>query len=163
MTSVSPGHRRKFSGKDPPSSRRPEKHWSGGRGLALTLKAPLENSERGLRASKVLVNVSIEKCVGAVQVVMSPEGTVADLIKAALAIYEKEKRRPFLENNDPKCYDLHYSSFALESLKVDEKIMKLGSRNFFLCSKPPTSSCPEKENMAIDSAFPWMVFVPLLL
>jgi len=115
MTSVSPGHRRKFSGKDPTSSRRPEKHWSGVGGFALTLKVPVDNSESFLRPSKALVNVSIEKCVGAVQVVISLEDTVADLIKAALASYEKEKRRPFLKNNDPKCYDLHYSSFALQS------------------------------------------------
>ncbi|WVZ24578.1 hypothetical protein V8G54_003122 [Vigna mungo] len=115
MTSVSPGHRRKFSGKDPPSSLRPEKHWSGVRRLALTLKVPLHNSESFLRPSKVLVNVSIETGVGAVQVVISPEDTVADLIKAALASYKKEKRRPLLKNNDPKCYDLHYSSFALQS------------------------------------------------
>ncbi|XP_014508113.1 uncharacterized protein LOC106767687 [Vigna radiata var. radiata] len=163
MTSVSPGHRRKFSGKDPPSSLRPEKHWSGVRRFALTLKVPLHNSESFLRPSKVLVNVSIEKGVGAVQVVISPEDTVADLIKAALASYKKEKRRPLLKKNDPKCYDLHYSSFALQSLKADEKLMNLGSRNFFLCLKPTSSSCSEKKNMALDSASLWMVFLPLVL
>ncbi|KAK7346659.1 hypothetical protein VNO80_21182 [Phaseolus coccineus] len=163
MTSVSPGHRRKFSGKDPTSSQRREKHSNGVGGFALTLKIPVNSSECFPRPSKVLVNVSMEKCVGAVQVVISLEDTVADLIKAALASYKKEKRRPFLKNNDSKCYDLHYSSFALQSLKVDEKLMNLGSRNFFLCSKPMSSSYSEKDNMVIDSAFPWMVFVPLLL
>ncbi|ESW27594.1 hypothetical protein PHAVU_003G215600 [Phaseolus vulgaris] len=163
MTSVSPGHRRKFSGKDLTSSQRPEKHWNGG-GFAVTLKVPVDSSSESFsRPSKVLVNVSMEKCVGAVQVVISLEDTVADLIKAALASYKKEKRRPFLKNNNSKCYDLHYSSFALQSLKVDEKLMNLGSRNFFLCSRPMSSSYSEKENMVIDSAFSWMVFVPLLL
>ncbi|KAH1132924.1 hypothetical protein GYH30_011658 [Glycine max] len=136
MTSASPGHRRKFSGKDPPSSGRklqPEKH--SGRRFApapLTLKLPLQNSEYSLlRPSKLLLNVTIENCLGAVQVLLSPEDTVADLIKAALAFYEREKRRPFLKNTDPKCYDLHFSSFTLESLKPDDKLVNLGSRNFF--------------------------------
>ncbi|TKY55392.1 hypothetical protein E2542_SST19807 [Spatholobus suberectus] len=166
MTSASPGHRRKFSGKDPPSSGRkfqPEKHSRRIAPAPLTLKLPLQNSDPLLRPSKLLLNVTIENCLGAVQVLMSPEDTAGDLIKAALAFYGKEKRRPFLNNTDPKCYELHYSSFTLESLKPDDKLMNLGSRNFFLCLKPPNSSCFEKGNMAIDSAFPWMVFVPLLL
>ncbi|WVZ17723.1 hypothetical protein V8G54_010705 [Vigna mungo] len=53
--------------------------------------------------------------VRVVEVVISPENTVADLIKAALASYMKEKRRSLLKNNYPKCYYLHYSSFALQS------------------------------------------------
>ncbi|KAG4933118.1 Uncharacterized protein HKD37_17G047608 [Glycine soja] len=165
MTSASPGHRRKFSGKDPPRKLQPEKHSVRRFAPApLTLKLPLQSSNDSfLRPSKLLLNVTIESCLGAVQVLLSPEDTVADLIKAALAFYEKEKRRPFLKNTDPKCYDLHFSSFTLESLKADDKLVSLGSRNFFLCSKPPTATCFEKKNMAIDSAFPWMVFVPLLL
>ncbi|XP_027337720.1 uncharacterized protein LOC113851436 [Abrus precatorius] len=162
MTSASPGHRRKFSGKTPP-----EKHSGMVRRFVpspLTLKLPLQRSESDVGPWKVLVNVTIENSLGAIQVLMLPQDTVADLIKASLVSYEREKRRPFLKNTDPKCYDLHYSSFTLESLKADDKLMKLGSRNYFLCSKPPTSSCSEKEkNMAFDSAFPSMIFVPLLL
>ncbi|WVZ00758.1 hypothetical protein V8G54_026827 [Vigna mungo] len=110
------------------------------------MKVLLHNNESFLWPSKVLVNVSIETGVGAVQVVISPENTVVDLIKAELASYEKEKRRSLLKNNYPKCYYLHYSSFALQSasLKADEKLMNLGSRNFFLCLKPTSSSCSRK-------------------
>ncbi|KAK7264437.1 hypothetical protein RJT34_32046 [Clitoria ternatea] len=164
MTSPSPvGHRRKFSGKPPPSSGRklqnspPEKH------VWRFVPAPLSpklHAESQVRAWKVLVNVTIENRLGAVQVLVSPEETVGDLIKAALVSYEREKRRPLLNNTDPECYRLHYSSFALQSLKTEEKLMKLGSRNFFLCSKPPTS-CPEKEKM--DSAFPLMILAHFLL
>ncbi|XP_020228968.1 uncharacterized protein LOC109809945 [Cajanus cajan] len=162
MTSASPAHRRKFSGKE-----QPEKHSGLLRRFApapLTLKLPSQDTDSFLRPSKMLLNVTFDKCVGAVQVVMSPEDTVADLIKTALAFYEKEKRRPLLKNTHPNCYDLHYSSFTLESLKGDDKLLNLGSRNFFLRSKPATSSsCFRKPNTAIDSAFPWMVFVPLML
>ncbi|KAL2321627.1 hypothetical protein Fmac_026006 [Flemingia macrophylla] len=146
MTSASPGHRRKFSGP--------------GR-IAPTPHLP---SDSYLRPSKLLLNVTVENCAGAVQVVMSAEDTVADLIKAALAFYQKEKRRPFLKTTDANCYDLHYSSFTLESLKADDELLNLGSRNFFLCFKPATSSCFQKHDiMPSDSAFPWMLFVPLML
>ncbi|KAK7330697.1 hypothetical protein VNO77_24895 [Canavalia gladiata] len=161
IASASQGQRRKISGKA-----LPEKHAGLVRRFVptpLTLKLPLHNGESLLRPSKLLVNVTVENSLGAIQVLMLPENTVADLIKTALVFYERDKRRPFLKNTDPKCYDLHYSSFTLQSLKGDDKLMKLGSRNFFLCLKPATSSCFEKENMAIDSAFPWMMFVPLLL
>nr|KYP67211.1 Uncharacterized protein At4g22760 family [Cajanus cajan] len=89
--------------------------------------------------SKLLVNVSVENSLGAIQVLMSPEDTVADLVKAALLIYHKEKRRPLLKDNDPKCYHLHYSPYTLQSLKPNEKLKNLGSRNFFICLKPPAS------------------------
>ncbi|KAL0329644.1 UNVERIFIED_CONTAM: hypothetical protein Sradi_4951100 [Sesamum radiatum] len=86
--------------------------------------------------TKVLLNVNIQNSFGAVQVVMSPRNTVGELTKAAIGIYVKEKRRPLLGSSDPQCYELHYSQFSLESLKPEEKLMELGSRNFFLCPKP---------------------------
>ncbi|GFP81822.1 uncharacterized protein at4g22758 [Phtheirospermum japonicum] len=85
--------------------------------------------------TKALFNVNIQNGLGPVQVVMRPENTATELIKAAMAIYVKEKRRPLLETCDPGCYELHYSQFSLESLKPEEKLMNLGSRNFFLCPK----------------------------
>ncbi|RDX95430.1 hypothetical protein CR513_22047, partial [Mucuna pruriens] len=162
MTSATAGNRRKFSGKEAPNSGRKMEAEKQCRRLApspLTLKLPLQNSECVIRPSKLLLKVTIENSLGALQVLMLPDDTVAHFIKAALAIYQNEKRRPFLNTTDPNCYHLHYSSFTLQSLKPDDKLMNLGSRSFFLRSKPPTSSCFEKKNMAIDSAFPWMVVV----
>lgn len=157
---------------------------------SLTSKMQTNSNNSILRPSKLLLKVTIENSLGAIQVLMLSEDTVEDLIKAALVFYEKEKRRPILKNYDPKSYDLHYSKFTFQSnelhkkiinifkpalnfkmtsycvgadLKRDEKLLGLESRNFFLCSKPHVSSCTQKENMAMDSAFPWMVLVPFLL
>lgn len=82
-----------------------------------THKFPLPTMETCdyVRPSKLLLNVTIENSLGAIQVLLSPEDTVADLVNAALLIYEKEKRRPLLKDTDPKCYDLHYSSYTLQS------------------------------------------------
>ncbi|AES94192.1 hypothetical protein MtrunA17_Chr5g0398651 [Medicago truncatula] len=104
-----------------------------------TDKFPLDTTESNdslLRPSKLLLNVSIENTLGAIQVLMLPEDTVGQLVKVALMTYDKEKRRPLLKDTDPNRYQLHYSPFTLESLKVSEKLKNLGSRNFFLCSKP---------------------------
>ena len=59
--------------------------------------------------------MNIESSLGPVHVVMSSENTVNDLIKVAIEIYVKEKRRPLLEETDPKFFQLHYSQFSLES------------------------------------------------
>ncbi|KAG5089855.1 hypothetical protein AAZX31_01G198600 [Glycine max] len=106
-----------------------------------THKFPLPTMETCdyVRPSKLLLNVTIENSLGAIQVLLSPEDTVADLVNAALLIYEKEKRRPLLKDTDPKCYDLHYSPYTLQSLKPNEKLKNLGSRNFFLRLKPLAS------------------------
>uniref|UniRef100_A0A5B7A3V3 DUF7054 domain-containing protein n=1 Tax=Davidia involucrata TaxID=16924 RepID=A0A5B7A3V3_DAVIN len=67
------------------------------------------------KLTKLLLNVTIQRCLGAVQVVMSPESTVGDLIAAALRQYVKEGRRLILRSTDPSDFDLHYSQFSLES------------------------------------------------
>lgn len=67
------------------------------------------------KLTKLLLNVTIQRCLGAVQVLMSPESTVEDLIAAALRQYCKEARRPILSSNEPSGFDLHYSQFSLES------------------------------------------------
>ncbi|KAK3224786.1 hypothetical protein Dsin_004648 [Dipteronia sinensis] len=124
------------------------------------------------RLTKLLLNVNIERSLGPVQVVTSPEKRVSDLIKAAIEIYVKEKRRPLLKHTDFKSFQLHYSQYSLESLKADEKLINLGSRNFFMCSKPSTSSvsvnpssCSEQANLAITftSAFPLTKLMDFLL
>ncbi|CAL5198052.1 unnamed protein product [Lathyrus oleraceus] len=170
---TSPPPRRNFSGKTPLSSCRklhhnplPEKPSTNvvdRRHVSTSLTSKMQTNDSILRPPKLLLKVTIENSLGAIQVLMLSENTVEDLIKAALVFYEKENRRPILKNYDPKSYDLHYSKFTFQSLKRDEKLLGLESRNFFLCSKPHVSSCTQKENMAMDSAFPWMILVPFLL
>ncbi|KAJ4954978.1 hypothetical protein NE237_011761 [Protea cynaroides] len=109
----------------------------------------LENNYHKL--TKILLHVTIDRSLGPVHVLLSSESTVGDLIKAALDVYLKEKRRPLLIETDPHCFELHYSQFALESLNPSEKLMNLGSRNFFLCSKqtnPVNSSVLNQEKKA---------------
>ncbi|KAH7692527.1 hypothetical protein IHE45_01G072600 [Dioscorea alata] len=87
------------------------------------------------RPMKLLLNVTVLQSPGPIQVVMSPENTVADLVRAAVEAFIREGRRPPLPFSDPKAFELHYSQYSLESLKSEEKLMNLGSRNFFLCAK----------------------------
>lgn len=70
---------------------------------------------RPAKLTKLLLNVTIQRSLGAVQVLMLPESTVDDLIAAALRQYCKEARRPVLSTNQPSEFDLHYSQFSLES------------------------------------------------
>ncbi|KAI4382276.1 hypothetical protein MLD38_008258 [Melastoma candidum] len=74
--------------------------------------------------TKLLLNVTIQGSVGAVHVVMRPELTVGDLITAAVEQYVKEGRRPMVPG-----------------LNRGEKLMNLGSRNFFLCHGRKTGGC----------------------
>ncbi|XP_062074133.1 uncharacterized protein At4g22758-like [Humulus lupulus] len=115
------------------------------------------------RLTKLLLNVTIERSLGPVQVVISSESTVGDLVKAAVELYVGEKRRPLLPETDPHRFELHYSQFSLESLKEREKLINLGSRNFFLCSKPKpkpkavtssvkSSSCSEEATSLLPLA-----------
>ncbi|CAK9150517.1 unnamed protein product [Ilex paraguariensis] len=67
------------------------------------------------KLTKLLLNVTIQRSLGAVQVIMSPESMVGDLIAAAVRQYVKEDRRPVLASSDPEGFDLHYSQFSLES------------------------------------------------
>ncbi|KAI5655622.1 hypothetical protein M9H77_32809 [Catharanthus roseus] len=86
---------------------------------------------------KLLMNVNVEKGLGPVHVLLSPENTVGDLIKAVVDVYVKEKRRPLLPFTDPNSFHLHYSQFSLQGLKAEEKLKNLGSRNFFLRPNQP--------------------------
>ncbi|KAE9463410.1 hypothetical protein C3L33_04692, partial [Rhododendron williamsianum] len=128
------------------------------------------------RLTKLLLNVTIQRSLGAVQVVMSPESAVGDLIAAALRQYVKEGRRPILPATDPSGFDLHYSQFSLESLDREEQLTALGSRNFFLCPKKPppatasggggdgatastTASCSKEAEKANKGGLPWLKFL----
>nr|XP_012574464.1 uncharacterized protein LOC101489575 isoform X2 [Cicer arietinum] len=86
-----------------------------------TEKFPLQTmvtDESPLKPSKLLVNVTIENSLGAIQVLMSPEDTVSNLIKVALVTYDKEKRRPLLKEIDPNRYELHYSPYTLQIIEM---------------------------------------------
>ncbi|KAJ4724938.1 Pentatricopeptide (PPR) repeat-containing protein-like [Melia azedarach] len=136
--------------------------------------ASLSPGARPKKLTKLLLNVTIQGSVGAVQVIMSPENTVADLVAAAISQYVKECRRPILPTTNPSGFDLHYSQFSLESLTRDEKLMELGSRNFFLCPKKTvtdggadvttsSSTCSKEAGKAGKMGIPWLKFMDFLL
>lgn len=132
------------------------------------LKPLTPDSGRGmLKLTKLLLNVNIQGSLGPVQVVTSPENTVGCLIKEATERYVKEMRRPLLKETNPRCFELHYSEFSLESLRTEEKLKNLGSRNFYLCPKPTTvadSLCTdEAKYVAANFVFPFTKFMDFLL
>ncbi|XP_027346435.1 uncharacterized protein At4g22758 [Abrus precatorius] len=124
---------------------------------------------------KLLLKVTTMGSLGPVQVVMTPESTVGDLVAATVRQYAKEGRRPILPSNDPSNFDLHYSQFSLESLDRKEKLRDIGSRNFFLCPRKcggggdgnattPFASCSrEAEKASKGGAFGWLRFMDFLL
>ncbi|OIT23223.1 PREDICTED: uncharacterized protein LOC109216691 [Nicotiana attenuata] len=128
-----------------------------------------------LKLTKLLLNVTIQRSLGPVHVLISVESTVQDLIAATIRQYTKEGRRPVLTSGNPADYDLHYSQFSLESLDREEKLMGLGSRNFFLCPKKSnavegavmtsSSSCAKQADTATVTkiTLPWLKFMDFLL
>ncbi|KAI3450670.1 hypothetical protein Pfo_007335 [Paulownia fortunei] len=132
------------------------------------------------KLTKLLLNVTIQRCLGAVKVLMPLEATVEDLIAAALRQYAKEARLAVLPSSDASGFDLHYSQFSLESLDRKEKLVALGSRNFFLCPKKApevvaataesggavttsTSRCSKEADKATKKGLPWPKFMDFLL
>ena len=166
--------------------------------------------------TKLLLNLTVQRSLGPVQVVMSPDSTVGDLIAAVLRQYAKEGRRLVLPTTDPAGFDLHYSQFSLESkpslpipsslnlsrkkklllnstrvvvvidtvfewtagLDRNEKLMTLGSRNFFLCCKKSepdvgesaveasettsSSTCSTEADKVSKISVPWLKFIDFL-
>ncbi|KAJ0973462.1 hypothetical protein J5N97_021421 [Dioscorea zingiberensis] len=120
--------------------------------------------------SKILVNVTVYRSLGAVQLMASTVWTVSDLIAAAVQVYVKEERRPILPTTALSDFTLHYSQFSLEGLGPEEKLMELGSRNFFLYSKSTalslsaSASCSnEVQKSSKNKAEPWFNFAGFLL
>ncbi|KAK3131535.1 hypothetical protein QOZ80_6AG0507730 [Eleusine coracana subsp. coracana] len=91
----------------------------------------------GRRLTRLLVNVTVDRSLWPVHVVLGAEATVADLVRAAVDAYQREGRRPPLPHD---AFDLHFSKYSLESLKPEEKVVDLGSRNFFLCPRRPAAA-----------------------
>lgn len=67
------------------------------------------------RPTKLLLNVTVQRSLGPIHIIISIESTVEDLISATLREYAKEGRRPILSSTDASAFDLHYSQFSLES------------------------------------------------
>ncbi|XP_010557386.1 PREDICTED: uncharacterized protein At4g22758-like [Tarenaya hassleriana] len=130
-----------------------------------TLAPPLSSSATP-RLTKLLLNVTVQGSAGAVQIIMLPDATVGDLISASVRQYVKEGRRPFLPASEPSRFDLHYSQFSLESIGRDEKLISLGSRNFFLCSGKSmaadggaTPTCSKEAEKVTKTGFQWLKFM----
>ncbi|MCL7028781.1 hypothetical protein MKW94_014594 [Papaver nudicaule] len=87
------------------------------------------------KLTRLLLNVTVQRSSGPIHVVMSPDSTVGDLITIVVKQYSKEGRRPLLSTVNPSDFNLHYSQFSLECLDKEEKLIQLGSRNFFMCPK----------------------------
>ncbi|KAJ8479039.1 hypothetical protein OPV22_022766 [Ensete ventricosum] len=125
--------------------------------------------------TKVLVNVTVQRSLGPVQVMASTDWSVGDLVATALRLYVKEGRRPPLPTAEPSTFGLHYSQFSLESLDRKEKLVDLGSRNFFLCLNPQTEaaasttsssssgSCSKQAEKASKIGISWLSFMDCLL
>ncbi|KAL8092528.1 uncharacterized protein At4g22758-like [Apium graveolens] len=127
------------------------------------------------KLTKLLLNVTVQRSLGALMVIMSPESTVGDLIAAVIRQYVKEGRRPILGSTDFGDFDLHYSQFSLESLDREEELINLGSRNFFLCprklvetatesggGKRPTQ-CSEEAEEEWMTKLAWLKLMEILL
>ncbi|KAF9676270.1 hypothetical protein SADUNF_Sadunf09G0121100 [Salix dunnii] len=201
-TTPTKGYRRGGGGQEP---ERNKKNRLTEKALSFHGKIPAGMSEKGIRRpktlpdllsgmnspatvpavrpklTKVLLNVTVQGSVGAVQVLMSLESTVGELIAAAIQQYTKEGRRSIIANDSSR-FDLHYSQFSLESLDREEKLMALGSRNFFLCPKKsrmdgascsgsggltatssPSCSKEVKKEAAKSGLHPWLKFMDFLL
>ncbi|KAK4482682.1 hypothetical protein RD792_009848 [Penstemon davidsonii] len=143
---------------------------AGRRSSGIAAEEAVAQGRTPPKLTKLLINVTIQRSPGAVQVLISPEATVKELIVAALRQYAKEARRPVLPLSSNRSFDLHYSQFSLESLDMDEKIVALGSRNFFLCPNAmavendgavttSSSSCSKEANNDTKKGSSWMVLV----
>uniref|UniRef100_A0ACD6A4T4 Uncharacterized protein n=1 Tax=Avena sativa TaxID=4498 RepID=A0ACD6A4T4_AVESA len=126
--------------------RSPVAHAAAGAGAGATVAALLGHplavlSERPApRLTRLLLNVTVERSLWPVHVVLAADATVADLARAAVAAYVAEGRRPPLPasgaNDDAAArFELHLSKYSLDALDPDEKVLDLGCRNFFLCAR----------------------------
>ena len=73
-----------------------------------------------------LLNVTVQRNLGPVQVVILSDSTVGDLIVATPQQYVKEGWRLALPTTDPASFDLHYSQFNLENLDRNKKTDNIG-------------------------------------
>ncbi|XP_077246638.1 uncharacterized protein At4g22758-like [Tasmannia lanceolata] len=143
----------------PEQIQRPESHPELLRKRGAIAGNPISPENGSRRLTKLLLNVTIQRSLGPVHVLMSPENMVSDLIKASVEIYVKDGRRPLLEDTNPQGFELHYSQFSLESLNPKEKLINLGSRNFFLCP----NSCSNEATKSTKTSSPCLRFMGFLV
>lgn len=71
------------------------------------------------RLTKLLVNVTVDRSLWPVHLVLDADATVADLVRAAVAAYVREGRRPPLQTGTPADatdgFELHLNKYSLES------------------------------------------------
>ncbi|XP_062227962.1 uncharacterized protein LOC133926186 [Phragmites australis] len=107
--------------------------------LRLAGAAGATTTSSGRRLTRLLVNVTVDRSLWPVHLVLGADATVADLVRAAVAAYVREGRRPPLPagagGDAADGFELHFSKYSLESLRPEEKVLDLGSRNFFLCAR----------------------------
>ncbi|KAL6861487.1 hypothetical protein ACP4OV_017187 [Aristida adscensionis] len=96
-------------------------------------------ADGGPQLTRLLVNVTVERSLWPVHVVLPADATVADLVRAAAAAYAREGRRPPLPPvaGGADALELHLSQYSLERLRPEAKVLDLASRNFFLCAPRP--------------------------
>ncbi|XP_037419252.1 uncharacterized protein At4g22758-like [Triticum dicoccoides] len=114
-------------------------------------------SERpALRLTRLLVNVTMERSLWPVHVLLGADTTVVDLARATVDAYAAEgRRRPLPADegatDEAARFELHLSRYALDALDPEAKVLDLGSRNFFLCSNRKTQS---SDNLLLHSVQP---------
>ncbi|KAE8774291.1 hypothetical protein D1007_53313 [Hordeum vulgare] len=111
------------------------------------------------RLARLLVNVTVERSLWPVHVLLGADATVADLARVAVATYAAEGRRPPLPADDGSTdaaarFELHLSKYVLDALDPEEKVLDLGSRNFFLCSNRATLTQRSDHHPLLRSARP---------
>jgi hypothetical protein len=74
-------------------------------------------TDRDRRLTKLLVNVTVDRSLWPVHLVLGADATVADLVRAAVGTYVREGRRPPLAAADDAVdgFELHLNKYSLES------------------------------------------------
>lgn len=69
------------------------------------------------RLTRLLVNVTVDGSLWPLHLVLTADATVADLVRAAVAAYVREGRRPPLlqQTGGDDGFELHFSKYSLES------------------------------------------------
>ncbi|KAH9328243.1 hypothetical protein KI387_000351, partial [Taxus chinensis] len=126
----------------------------------LSKIAPPVESAKGKSSAKLLVNVTVAQSIGPLRVLLSNDATLVDAIKAALAVYAKEGRRPTL-SSDPLSFGMHYSQFSIECVDVVilEDVMGMGFDLVLSCNKDEeVASTLSLTNEDLDGYVPlWIV------
>lgn len=67
------------------------------------------------RLTRLLVNVTVDRSLWPVHLVLGADATVADLVRAAVAAYAREGRRPPLAGAADDGFELHLDKYSLQS------------------------------------------------